>query len=116
MKQSITIDIAAKEITNYKPQRREHRFYQPRKNLHLETCTKRGNQPTMTIGYGKNLKGKGINTYHRSFNKTQITVWKENPKYKTQFWHTPRRYFRKRTKVNYDRKEPRPRTVRKRYR
>ena len=67
------------------------------------------------IGYGKDLKGKGINTYHRSFNKTQTTVQKENPKYKTQFWHTPRRYFRKRRKVNYKRKEPRPRTVRERY-
>ena len=70
MKQSIIIDIAAKEITNYKPQSKGYRSYLPKKNLHLETCAKRGNQLTMTIGYGKDLKGKGINTYHRSFNKT----------------------------------------------
>ena len=115
MKQSITIDIAAKEITNYRPHRKGHGFYQPRKNLHLETCTKRGNQLTMMIGYGKDLKGKGINTYHRSFNKTQTTTWKENPKYMMKLWYTPRRYFRKRTKVNYEKKEPKPRTVRKRF-
>ena len=116
MKQSITIDIAAKEITDYKPWKEGYRSYLPKENLHLETCTKRGNQLTMTIGYGKDLKGKGINTYHRSFNKTQTTVQKENPKYETWFWCTPRRYFRKRIKVNYGRKEPKPRTVRKRFR
>ena len=45
--------------------------------------------------------------------KTQTTAWKGNPKYKTQYWHTPRRYFRKRLKENYEGKEPKPRTVRK---
>ena len=69
----------------------------------------------MTIGYGKDLKGNGINTYHRSFKKvkTQTTVWKGNPKYKTKYWHTPRRYFRKRLKENYGTKEPRPKTVKR---
>ena len=85
MRQSITIDIAAKEVTCYKPQREKYRFYKPRKNLHLETCAKRGNQLTMMIGYGKDLKGKGINTYHRSFSKIQTTARKKGPKYKTQF-------------------------------
>ena len=115
MKQSIIIDIAAKEVTDYKPWKEGYRSYLPKRNLHLETCARRGNQLTMMIGYGKDLKGKGINTYHRSFNKPQTTMWKEGPKYKTQFWHTPRRYIRKRTRVNYERKEPKPRTVRTKY-
>ena len=72
----------------------------------------------MTLGYGKDLKGNGINTYHRSFNKvkTQTTMQKGNPKYRTQYWHTPRRYFRKRLKENYGKKEPKPKTVRKMFR
>ena len=63
----------------------------------------------------KDLKGNGINTCYRSFKKVkmQTTMQKGNPKYKTKYWHTPRRYFRKRLKENYGTKEPRPKTVKR---
>ena len=115
MIQSIIIDIASKEITCNKPLREKWKpHFKPRESLHLEACTKRGNRLTMTLGYGKDLKGNGFNTYHRSFKriKTQATAWKENPKYEPKYWNTPRKYYRKRSKENYGKKEPRPRTVR----
>ena len=116
MKQSIIIDIAAKETTCNKPLREKWRpHFKPKESLCLETCTRRGNRLTMMLGYGKDLKGNGFNTYHRSFKKmkAQTTMWKANPRYEPKYWNTPRKYHRKRSKENCGTKGPKPRTTKR---